>query len=343
MRRGDGHRLLRWLWTSRRVDARVARAALLPGSGLWQCALWAREAAARRGWITVQELGLPTISVGNLSVGGSGRGAVVQWMARHYVTRGLVPGVLLRGPARSAIAHALAHACPEAVVVADDDRVAGAATARAAGANVLILDDGFQRRDLWRDFNLALISAESSRAVRWPLPAGPWREGWRALDRADAVIVTRKRASEAAALAVAQEVGRRIPGPVGVLHLRLFRLERMVSGTLVEALALAGSRVIAASGIADPDAFVAQVKATGAQVQVSTWRDQVEFRDEDVAWLARAARKADYLVVTEQDAVKLRHRWPASVPEPLVAALHPVWDEGEPEIILGLDAATASR
>ena len=101
---------------------------------------------------------------------------------------------------------------------------------------------------------------------------------------------------------------------------------------------LAGKRVVAASGIADPDAFVAQTKATGAAVQVATWKDHHEYRDEDVAWLAHAARRADHVVITQKDAVKLRDRWPASVPEPLVAVLDLTWEDGGDRIVAVLDA-----
>jgi tetraacyldisaccharide 4'-kinase len=106
----------------------------------------------------------------------------------------------------------------------------------------------------------------------------------------------------------------------------------------VDAESLAGKRVVAASGIADPDAFVAQVKATGAAVQVATWKDHHDFRDADVAWLAHAARRADHVVVTQKDAVKLRDRWPNAAPEPLVAMLDLAWEEGGEEIAAALDA-----
>ena len=69
---------------------------------------------------------------------------------------------------------------------------------------------------------------------------------------------------------------------------------------------------------------MAQMKATGAAVQVATWKDHHDYRDEDVAWLAHAARRADHVVITQKDAVKLRDRWPSSVPEPLVAMLDSV-------------------
>ncbi len=336
-RRGDTHRLVRWLWTSRRPDARLARLALLPASGLWRSAMAVRGLAYRRGWLQVLDLPLPAVAVGNLTVGGSGKTPIAIWIARHYVRRGLRPGILLRGYGNDeALVHR--HSVPEAVVVADPDRAEGAERALANGAQVLGLDDAYQRLDVRRDLNLAVMSAETTRAVRWPLPAGPWREGWKALDRADAVIVTRKRATLEAALRLVGELQGRVPGPIAIAHLGLRRLEGLVSGRATGAELLAGKRVVAASGIADPDAFVAQVKGTGAAVQVATWKDHHDYRDEDVAWLAHAARRADHVVITEKDAVKLRDRWPHSAPEPLVAVLDPEWEEGGERITAALDA-----
>lgn len=336
-RRGDRHRLIRWLWTSRRLDARVARVALLPGAAAWSAAMAARRLAFRRGWLEVRDLPLPSVAVGNLTVGGSGKTPIAGWIARHYVSRGLVPGILLRGYGRD---EALVHQAevPGAVVVANPDRVAGAEEARARGAEVLVLDDAYQRLDVWRDLNLAVVSAETTRAVRWPLPAGPWREGIGALDRAGGLIVTRKRADAAAAADLADALAPRVDGPVAVVHLAARTYVGLVSGARMPAAALEGKRVVAASAIADPDAFVAQTKATGAQVQVATWKDHHDFRDEDVAWLAHAARRADHVVVTGKDAVKLRDRWPASVPEPLVATLSLEWEAGHDALVACLDA-----
>ncbi len=336
-RRGDTHRLVRWLWTSRRPDARLARLALLPASGLWRGAMAARHLAYTRGWFGVQDLPLPSVAVGNLTVGGSGKTPIAIWIARYYVSRGLVPGILLRGyGGDEVLVHQ--HAVPEAQVVADPDRALGAERALSRGAEVLVLDDAYQRLDVRRDLNIAVVSAETTKAVRWSLPAGPWREGLSALDRADAVIVTRKRATAEAALALVADLQAKVDGPIAIAHLGLHYLEGMVSGTRHPASTLAGKRVVAASGIADPDAFVAQTKATGAAVQVATWKDHHAYRDEDVAWLAHAARKADHVVVTQKDAVKLRDRWPNSVPEPLVAMLDLEWEEGGERIIAALDA-----
>ncbi len=335
-RRGDTHRMLRWLWTSRRLEARLVRGVLVPASGLWRGAMAARAAAYARGWIAVRDLPLPSVSVGNLTLGGSGKGLVADWIATRYAAGGVPPAILVPGMADDVLVHR--HAVPGAIVLGDSDPVAAGERALAQGAAVLVLDDAYQRLDLHRDLNLAVVSAETSRAVRWTLPAGPWREGWPALRRAGAAVVTRKRAPFDAAQALASDLAAAIQGPVAIVHLGLRHLEGLVSGERRDAASLSGKRVVAASGIADPDAFVAQTKATGAAVQVATWKDRADFRDEDVAWLAHAARRADHVVITEKDAVKLRDRWPHRVPEPLVALLELSWEAGEDELGAALDA-----
>src|SRR5450755_3424313 len=96
-RRGDGHRMIRWLWTSRGAAARVARLALLPASLLWHTAMTARRWGYGRGWLATRQLPLPAVAIGNLSVGGSGKTPLAAWIAAHYAGRGIRPAVLLRG------------------------------------------------------------------------------------------------------------------------------------------------------------------------------------------------------------------------------------------------------
>jgi tetraacyldisaccharide 4'-kinase len=184
-----------------------------------------RGLAYRRHWLPSHDLPLPTVAVGNLTVGGSGKTPVAIWIARHYVRNGLKPGILLRGYGGDET-QVHRRSVPEATVVADPDRVAGASRALAQGAQVLVLDDAFQRLDVRRDLNIAVVAAETTRAVRWPVPAGPWREGLEALERADAVIVTRKRASREAAEARGEEAahGAELEHLFGRLHIE--RLQR---------------------------------------------------------------------------------------------------------------------
>ncbi|MGH7594509.1 MAG: tetraacyldisaccharide 4'-kinase, partial [Gemmatimonadales bacterium] len=339
-RRGDAHRMMRWLWTSRRLSARAVRAVLLPASVLWQGGMAARRWAYRQRWTTVQQLPLPSVAIGNLSVGGSGKTPIAAWVAAYFAARGLRPGILLRGVGGDE-AEVHRELLPDAIVVADPDRRAGATRAVAEGADVLVLDDAFQRLDVARDLNICLVSAESSHAVKWPLPAGPWREGLTALARADLVMVTRKRADHATARRLADQLQQTARRPVVMVRLDLSLLRGLVSGKEYPVTGLTGQRIVAASAIADPEAFVAQLKGLGAQVQVATWKDHHDFRDEDIAWLAHATRRADRVVITAKDAVKLRGRWPSSVLEPLVAMLEVGFEAGEADLRDALDRVVA--
>ena len=296
-----------------------------------------RAARGARGGV---RLPLPTIAVGNLSVGGTGKTPLASWIARHCAARGRRPGILLRGYGGD---EQLVHQrlAPEAVVVANPDRVAGARAARAAGADVLVLDDGYQLLSVARDLNVAVVSTEGGAGSPWPLPAGPWRERWDALERADLIVVTRKHAPASLATELADRLAR-LPRraasaagvgaeasagpPVVIAWLAVERLEGMRSGAPHAPQSLGGRRVVAAAGIADPESFAAQLEALGADVQLLAYQDHHPYTQADVGRLARAAAGGDYVVVTEKDAVKLRERWPAEVAEPLVAVLGVRWE-----------------
>lgn len=316
---------VRWLWRDG-LGARVVRAPFVPVALAYDGVMRLRTLAYRRGMVRTRRLPLPTIAVGNLSVGGTGKTPVAAWIAAHCASLGKKPGILLRGyGGDEAFVHA--RLVPEAIVVADADRAAGARAAEARGAEVLILDDAYQLLGVERELNIAIVSAESLDESPWPLPAGPWREHWGALERADLVLVTRREAPPAAARALADRLMTERPRtPVALASLALSALEGMRTGTSVPFAALAGRRVVAACGIADPQSFRRQLEATGASVQLVAFQDHHTYRRRDVTWLARVAAGGDYVVVTEKDAVKLRARWPGSVPEPLVAALEVRWD-----------------
>jgi tetraacyldisaccharide 4'-kinase len=301
---------------------------LLPLSFLYRTVMVARASGYRRGWLRQRRLPLPAVAIGNLAVGGAGKTPFAAWVATFFAQRGLKPGILLRGHGGDE-ERVHARLVPTAIVVADPNRAAGAEQARAAGAEVLVLDDAYQRLDVARDVNIALVSTESAppRAVAWPLPAGPWREDWGALGRADVIIVTRRRAALADARRLAARIARRWPrAVVAVLHLALDRFAGLESGRRTEQAALAGKRVVVAAGIADPASLAVQVRASGARVQLVAYQDHHSYPPEDVARLAQAAKDADYVVVTEKDAVKLRGRWPSDAPEPLVAGLALHWE-----------------
>ena len=331
-------RVVQWLWGTS-AAARVTRLPLVPLAGLYWVAM--RIRSARNAGGGVLRLPLPTIAVGNLSVGGTGKTPLAAWIAAYCARRGWKPGILLRGYGDD---EPLVHRrlVPEAVVVANPDRVAGAAAARAGGARVLVLDDAYQLLGVARDLNVAVVSAESWAGSPWPLPAGPWRERWEALDRADLIVVTRKRAPAAAAGDIAAWLARRRPGtPVAVAWLALEYLEGIQSGTRATLGILAGQDVVAAAGIADPASFAAQLAAAGARVQLLAYQDHHAYGPGDVGRLVRAAAAGGYVVVTEKDAVKLRGRWPEGTPEPLVAVLGVRWEREGRALEQALDAVLA--
>jgi tetraacyldisaccharide 4'-kinase len=228
------------------------------------------------------------------------------------------------------------------VVIADPNRAAAARRAALAGAQVLVLDDAYQLLRIARDLNIVVISAESAGTSCWTLPAGPWREGRHALARAGHVVVTRKCVGAAAASQIADALAARRPlRPVSVAHLALDRFEGLRSGTRHPAVVVQGRHVIAVAGIADPHSFTAQLQALGARVQLLAYPDHHPYPPADIGRLARASVDADYVVVTEKDAVKLRDRWPQEAPEPLVAALTVHWERNERQLEQALDAALA--
>ena len=321
-------RFAHWVWWSTAPPARVARGVLLPFAMAYRTVMSTRARAYASGWLRERPLPLPAVAIGNLAVGGAGKTPFAAWTAAYFARHGVKPGILLRGYRgdEQAVHQRLV---PEAVVVPNPDRLKGAEQARTQGARVLVLDDAYQRLDVGRDVNVAIVSTESAppRHVAWPLPAGPWREDWSALERAHVIIVTRRRAAVAESRRLVARIRERWPGAVvGSVHFVLDGLVGIRSGRRMALGALAGKRVVVAAGIADPASFAAQVRAIGASVQLMAYQDHHDYPPGDVARLARAAKDADYVVVTEKDAVKLRDRWPADAPEPLVAELALRWE-----------------
>lgn len=323
---------VRWLWEGGSVTSWIGRIALLPFAVLYRTLMWIRAIAYRHGWLKSSALPLRSIAVGNLTVGGTGKTPVAAWLANWFLRHGATPAILLRGYGDD---EPLVHArlVPRAVVQANPDRQAGATAAARAGADILVLDDAFQTLRIRRDINLVLVAVEHLAYSPFPLPAGPWREGWGALGRADGVIITRKRGSAEHAAALSGRIAKRWPKtPVGVVHLAIAGFEGLRSGRALAGEPLAGRRLLAAAGIADPDSFAAQLQeriGKSGTVQLVTYQDHHAYSDGDVAALLSAAATADYVVVTEKDAVKLRSRWPAEAREPLVATLGVRWERGQ--------------
>ncbi|MBI2616385.1 MAG: tetraacyldisaccharide 4'-kinase [Gemmatimonadetes bacterium] len=323
------HAAARWLWSATTAPARLARASLVPAAAAYAACARVRVQAYRHGLLRSRRIGVPTIAVGNLSVGGTGKTPIASWIAAHCARRGLTPGIVLRGYGgdETGVHH---ERLPGAIVVQGRDRARAARRAVGLGARAIVLDDGFQRLDVRRDLNLLLVSAEASDTARRMLPAGPWREPWSAMRRADIVVVTRKRSGpEAARRLVRRIVSSGVPPTgVAVAHLALAGLTTLRTNRPVEPASLRGARVLAVSGVADPDSFAHQLICLGALVRSAPHPDHHRYAATDVGRLLSAAREVDYVVMTHKDAVKLRGLWFASRPTVLVAHLEPTWELG---------------
>ncbi|MCE9602440.1 MAG: tetraacyldisaccharide 4'-kinase [Gemmatimonadetes bacterium] len=297
------------LWAQDGAGAR----ALAPLSWLFGAATALRNRAYDRGVLTARPLGLPAISVGNLTVGGTGKTPMAAWVAQRLIERGLRPAILLRGyGADEPLVHE--RLTPGAIVVADPDRVRGAAVAIARGAEVLVLDDAFQHRRARRDLDIVLVAAEQAGSRRL-LPAGPYREPESSLRRAHALVVTRKRASKDEAAATAAGWARAYPScVVAVASLAPADLARVGGSEREPLTALRGRSVLAISAIGLPAAFEGQLSDLGARVTSAAFADHHAFSDADVTRLATRAASVDRVVCTLKDAVKLEGRWPRQGP-----------------------------
>lgn len=277
------------------------------------------------GWLRSAHVDVPVISVGNLTVGGTGKTPLVAYLARELARRGKRVGLLSRGYKNHGEhandeARVLAALLPGVPHVQDPDRVRGAHDLQNRGVDVIVLDDGFQHRRLARDLDIVLIdatrpwglpaSSPESPPLRALLPRGLLREPPAALARADLIVLTHVEALEAPALAVLQaELEFEAPGkpivlashePVG---LRVHDSNLASDGErVIEGLAYLRDREIdLVSGIGNPGAFEAMVRALGANV--CSHRRFPDHHDYTLADVRDFGQRP--LVTTAKDAVKL--------------------------------------
>jgi len=285
---------------------------------------WAHAAAgtARRALTRPWRAPVPVICVGNLVAGGAGKTPVVLSLARLLAERGARPHLLSRGyggrargplrvdPAR----HDAAEVGDEPLLLVRTaptwiarDRAAGAQAAIAAGASLILMDDGFQNPGLEKDLSLLVIDGAYGLGNGRVMPAGPLREPVAtALKRADAVVLMGEDEAAVAPLVA----------PTPVLSARL----RPTAGVPRD------QPVIAFAGIGRPEKFFRTLAETGAPVIARCgFADHHVYAEGDLLRLAEdAARAGARLVTTEKDAVRLPPAWRARV---AVFAVEVAWQD----------------
>lgn len=300
----------RWWYAREDAPAPLARALLKPVSWVWAAATARRIARAEP-----VDPGVPVISIGNLTVGGSGKTPIArEVLARlrargvdaHGLSRGY--GGRLAGPTLVELeAHTAADVGDEPLMLARDapmwvarDRVAGARAAAAAGAEALVLDDAHQNPSLSKTLSLVVVDGDV-REEEWPFgdgsvfPSGPMREPFAVgLARADAVVLLAPQG-----LAVDPEL------------IDLFRNHPLLIARLEpDAPALDGPQ-LAFAGIAKPWRFERSLRDAGVELSdFAPFPDHAAFSERDLAFLAdRAAAANAGLLTTEKDWARLPAAW----------------------------------
>jgi tetraacyldisaccharide 4'-kinase len=307
----DGVSLTEQIWYGRGITTSTARAALWPFAQAYGVAVATRGWLYDAGILRRETPALPTISVGNLTVGGTGKTPFAAWLASELaVEKGAWPAVVLRGYGTDEIAvHRRLN--PNLVVIANADRAAAIRDARSRDANVVVLDDAFQHRRIRRAADIVLLSAEQLLRPRRLLPAGPWRQPLRAARMADLIVVTRKSASAAEserATNVVREVIADVP--IVVAYLMPDQLRSATDDTSLAVDKLRGASVTAIAAIGEPSLFARQLEQLGARVSLVAHRDHHRYTDADIAAAAALVDEDGFAVCTLKDAVKLAGRWP---------------------------------
>ena len=270
--------------------------------------IYARGTASRLRRGRPHDAGIATICIGNLTAGGAGKTPVVMALQIMLHEAGFAPHVLSKGYGGSETGplevdfpiHGADQVGDEPLLLSAfgpvwvaRDRVAGAKAAVSAGADVLILDDGFQDPSLAKDLSLVVVDARAGFGNGQIIPAGPLREPVRTgLARADAIVLVGNDAQRAS-------FKDRHQIALPVLDAVVRPLETGMDWT--------DQRVIAFAGIAHPQKFFATLHDLGAQiVGTHSFEDHAVFSPEILRRLAAEAEaQGAQLVTTEKDAVRL--------------------------------------
>ncbi len=262
----------------------------------------------------VTTLDVPVISVGNITVGGTGKTPLVIELVRRLGAVGKSPAVVARGYGSEVgetgdEQRLIRRHCPDVAYVADADRIAGAQHAVAAfGADVIVLDDGFQHRRLGRKLDIVLIDATCPFGYGHVLPRGLLREPVTALRRAGLVVITRCDQASPVSLQETQRKLERLVDGAAIIRCRhdAVGIEDLHGHDLTKSVA--GQRAVLFAAIGNPASFAHTCLSLGVEVVGHRWwPDHHRYTQRDVNTLTRVGKfpPHDILLTTEKDAVKL--------------------------------------
>lgn len=285
-----------WFWRDTSLAARALSASLAPAAFVYDAAARWRAASGRAAAPPV-----PVICIGNATLGGTGKTPFALMLERllrkagvnaHFLTRGY--GGALAGPVAVNASYDAGQVGDEALLLAaaaptvvSRERIAGARAAAEAGAQAVIMDDGFQNPTIAKTLSFLLADGVDPFGNGRIFPAGPLREApARALARADAIVLVTRGADRSS----------ETPG-----------LRADFRAWLEPAASVKGSRVVAFCGIARPQRFFETLEDAGANViEAIAFADHHRFTDSEIVRLKKlASEKSAVLITTDKDFVRL--------------------------------------
>jgi tetraacyldisaccharide 4'-kinase len=297
------------------VGAAALRGLLRAAETPYSIAVAHRNRRYDLGRAAIHRVEVPVVSIGNLTLGGTGKTPLVRWLAQWFIAHNVRVAIVSRGYGskpghKNDEALELEQALPSVPHIQNPDRVAAARMAiDAHHCELILLDDGFQHRRLGRNLDIVLLDALEPFGFEHVFPRGTLREPTSGLQRADVVCLSRadlattnqrsdvrRRAAQLAPDAVWCEVTH---APSGLLNM---------AGDRAPLTMLTGKRVVAFCGIGNPAGF--RHTLAGAGCEIVAWRefpDHCGYTAADLAQLADVVResKADLVVCTHKDLVKV--------------------------------------
>ena len=302
---------------------------LLPFSWLFGLVVFLRNKAFDWRLLSIRRAGVPVISVGNLTAGGTGKTPLVEYIVNYLLSSGKRVAVVSRGYGRhsagvvvvsdgkSVLADAriggdepvqIARKFPSACVVVGEKRIQAARAAiEQCSAEVVVLDDGFQHRYLHRDLDIVVVNARNDVTQEPMLPAGLRRECLSELRRAD-VIAMSKVGSISDALEKGARLRRWYQGPLPAYRYKQAGIVSLRDQKPVAIKEIAGLPALAFSGTGDNGGFVQDLRNMQFMVKETIgFHDHHEYSPADVRTILEVAKTsgAKFAITTEKDATRL--------------------------------------
>jgi tetraacyldisaccharide 4'-kinase len=295
---------------------------LWPFSLIYGCATLIRHVLYIKGFLKIDKVGCRVISVGNITVGGTGKTPIVMFLAKRASDQGKKVCIVSRGYGRKSRGtvvvsdernvlvsssqagdepYLMASSSPGIPVIVDRDRVRGARYAvQNYKPDLIFLDDGFQHRRLFRDKDIVALGFPNPIGNGWLLPAGPLREYPRFLQRADILWINSIENSPRL-----QQLLQKL-SHIPVVFSSFQPVELVDVEGRDHGIDLDGKKITAFCGVGNPNRFRNTLEKMGAQIQeFIVFRDHFRYSKRAIRTIEHRAVHSEFIITTEKDWVKL--------------------------------------